>query len=23
MHHCHPCFGGHKPTGPICTTAPV
>ncbi|PEA20743.1 spore coat protein [Bacillus cereus] len=23
MHHCHPCFGGHKPVGPICTTAPV
>ncbi|MGR3777651.1 CotD family spore coat protein [Bacillus paramycoides] len=23
MHHCHPCFGGQKPTGPICTTAPV
>ncbi|PFK47384.1 spore coat protein [Bacillus cereus] len=23
MHHCHPCFGGHKPTGPICTTPPV
>ncbi|EMA6341924.1 CotD family spore coat protein [Bacillus cytotoxicus] len=23
MRHCHPCFGGHKPTGPICTTPPV
>ncbi|HEK9102570.1 TPA: spore coat protein [Bacillus pseudomycoides] len=23
MHHCHPCFGRHKPTGPICTTPPV
>ncbi|MED4650394.1 CotD family spore coat protein [Bacillus pseudomycoides] len=23
MYHCHPCFGGHKPVGPICTTPPV
>ncbi|MGI2730658.1 CotD family spore coat protein [Bacillus cytotoxicus] len=23
MRHCHPCFGGHKPTGPICTVPPV
>ncbi|WP_459501487.1 CotD family spore coat protein [Bacillus sp. C1] len=23
MHHCHPCFGGPKPTGPICTAPPV
>ncbi|MEK4656095.1 CotD family spore coat protein [Bacillus sp. FSL H8-0534] len=23
MYHCHPCFGGHKPVGPICATPPV